>query len=449
MKRIGVCLAAWLTVCAAAVTADDWPEYRGRGRLGIWNETGILGSFPESGLKVLWRTPVHGGYASPSVADGRVFVADFITTDGRRGKERLLALDEKTGQILWTQEWDADYRGVSYGLGPGAAPTVDGDRVYQQGTGGMLVCASVTTGEILWKKDYVAEYHVERDKWPWFYGFVASPLVDGPRLIVGTAALPNAKLIALDKMTGKEIWRAPSGPSAITAEWGPGTGWPMMISAGGTRQLIYWHPQAIISLDPVTGRTYWEIPFSSYGDVTVAGPVQQESQLFFTTAYNGPLMLTLDDKKPAASIAWKGKSDSEIQTDGLHSWAPAPVIFDGYIYGVCSYGQFRCLNAKTGQRVWETQTVTKEKTRQAQAFVVRNGDRLFINNDRGELIIVKPSPSGYQEISRTQLIKPTTPPNKRRELVNVNLVHPAYANKRIYIRNDEEVICASLAARPE
>jgi hypothetical protein len=157
-------------------------------------------------------------------------------------------------------------------------------------------------------------------------------------------------------------------------------------------------------------------------------------------------MLTLDDKRTAASIGWKGKSDSEILTDGLHAVLTTPVIIGEYIYGICSYGQFRCLRAKTGERMWETQAVTKERARWASGHIVQHGDRLFINNDRGELIIVEPKPDGYHEVSRTGLIKPTSPPQNRRELVNVAWSHPAYANKHIYARNDEEIICASLAA---
>lgn len=108
-------------------------------------------------------------------------------------------------------------------------------------------------------------------------------------------------------------------------------------------------------------------------------------------------------------------------------------------------GQFRCLRVADGERIWETQAVTKERARWATAHIVTHGNRLFINNDRGDLIIVKPSPSGYQEISRTPLIKPTSPPDNRRQLVYVNWSHPAYANKHIYARNDEEIISASLA----
>jgi len=123
-----------------------------------------------------------------------------------------------------------------------------------------------------------------------------------------------------------------------------------------------------------------------------------------------------------------------------------PVILDGYIYGICSYGQLRCLKAETGERVWETQAATKERSRWVSGFIVRNGPRLFISNDRGELIIARLSPAGYEEISRTTLIKPTSPPGNRRELVNVSWVHPAYANKHVYTRNDEEIISVSMDA---
>ena len=106
----------------------------------------------------------------------------------------------------------------------------------------------------------------------------------------------------------------------------------------------------------------------------------------------------------------------------------------------------RCLHAATGERVWETQQVVGERVRWASAQIVRNHDRVFINNDRGELIIARLDPDGYHELSRTQLIAPTSPAGNRRELRGVNWSHPAYANKRIYARNDEEIISASLAA---
>ena len=443
-------LAALILVAAVAGTAlhaNDWPDFRGPGRTGLWQESGILSRFPDTGIKVLWRTPIKGGYAGPVVADGRVFVTDFTPIRGLRGTERVLALEERTGRILWTREWDADYRGVTQNqTGPSATPTVDGDRVYVQGLAGALLCLSVKTGEIVWQKNYVKDFGVDVEQWPWFYGYTASPLVEGRFLIAVVSAPPNAKVIAFDKLTGKEAWRAPGGDTAITPDWGPGTGWPMVVSAGGVRQLIFWHPQAVISLAPETGRTYWEQPFKSHGDGVGGGPVWDGSTMIFSTAFNGTLAMKLDPTLPMATMLWKGKTDSEIQTDGLHTWFSPPVMQDGHIYGICSYGQLRCLRADTGERVWETQAVLKERARWTGAYIVLNGNRAFINNDRGELIIARLNPQGYQEVSRTQLIKPTTPPGNRRELGVVNRTFPAYANRHVYTRNDEEIICASLAA---
>ena len=109
--------------------AADWPEWRGRGRLGVWTETGILEKFPEKGLDVLWRTPVHAGYSGAAVTGGRVFVSDFQSTQRLRGIERILVLDEKNGRVLWSKQWEASYVGLSdtWAIGPAATPTVDGE----------------------------------------------------------------------------------------------------------------------------------------------------------------------------------------------------------------------------------------------------------------------------------------------------------------------------------
>ncbi len=427
-------------LCSTAVLADDWPEFRGKGRLGVWKESGILETFPADGLKIRWRTPIKSGFAGPSVSNGSVFVLDFEpSAEPNKGTERALCLGEKTGKILWTREWPVDNTGLmrTYAIGPRATPTVDGDRVYTLGAKGALHCLNARTGEVIWKKDYVADYGTQVPTW----GMTAAPVVDGPRLIALVGGAQNAKVVAFDKMTGKEIWRA------LDSESEPGYCQPFLLQAGGVRQVIIWHPRALASLDPESGRLLWEEPFKIQAGMTLATPVPGGLRLLVSSFYNGSLMMELDAAKPTARELWRGKSSSEISTDGLHSVVSTPVIDGDYIYGICSYGQFRCLRAKTGERVWETLDVTREKARWASGFIVRHGDRYFINNDRGELIIAKLSPEGYQEISRTQLIKPTARPGNRRELTYVNWSHPAYANRHIFARNDEEIICASLEAR--
>ena len=436
-QRTLACLVACLLLAAPGARAEDWPEFRGKGRLGVWNETGILERFPEEGLDVAWRTPINRGYAGPAVADGRVFLSDFERTSGMTGIERAVCLDERTGEILWTYEWEANYAGISWDEGPRATPTVDGDRVYVQGAAGTLVALNAETGELLWTRNFREEFDADMP----IYGFASSPLVDGERLITLAGGVPDAKVMAFDKMTGDEIWRALS-----SEESGPDVGQPVIIQASGVRQLIVWHPVALSSLDPETGEVFWEQPFTVDYDMTVAAPVKYGSELFVTTFYNGPLMMTLDADRPDAAVHWRGESNSEILTEGLHSVLATPVIIDGHIYGVGSYGQLRCLDAATGERIWETQTVTVERARWASAFIVRHEDRFFINNDRGDLIIARMTPEGYEEISRTHLIAPTSAPGNRRALKTVNWSHPAYANRHIYARNDEEIIAASLAA---
>ena len=261
------------------------------------------------------------------------------------GIERIVCLDEQTGRVLWTHEWEANYAGISWDEGPRATPTVDGDRVYVQGAAGQLVALDVVTGDVHWTRHYVQEFGADIP----IFGFSSSPLVDGERLIAVVGGSPDAKVVAFDKMTGEEMWRA------LPSTEGAGVCQPIIIHASGVRQLIIWHPAAVASLDPETGEVYWEQPFTVGYDMTVAVPVQYGAELFVTTFYNGPLMLTLDADRPEAKVHWKGKSDSEILTDGLHSVLATPVIRDGYIYGFGSYGQLRCLVAETGERVWETQ----------------------------------------------------------------------------------------------
>ena len=227
--RAAVCLAASLLLAASGARAEDWPEFRGKGRHGVWNETGVLERFPDDGLDVLWRTPINRGYSGPAVADGRVFVSDFERTSATAGIERAVCLDERTGEILWTYAWDANYTNIMWDEGPRATPTVDGDRVYVQGAAGMLVALDVETGEPFWSRQYREEYGADMP----MFGFSSSPLVDGERLIVLAGGVPDAKVMAFDKLTGAEIWRALS-----SEESEPGVGQPIIIEASGVRQLI-------------------------------------------------------------------------------------------------------------------------------------------------------------------------------------------------------------------
>ena len=198
------------------------------------------------------------------------------------------------------------------------------------------------------------------------------------------------------------------------------------------------------SLNPETGKVYWSQPFELSNGLAISQPIfdPKRNLLFVTAFYQGPLMLKLGATSPTANLLWKGKSKSEIKTDGLHSIMSTPIFQDGYIYGVCSYGQLRCLKEETGERVWETFKATGEG-RWWNAFLIQNDDRTIITNEQGDLIFAHLSPDGYHESSRAFLIEPTNPVQRRKVVWS----HPAFAHRNIIARNDKEIICVDLAKR--
>ncbi len=440
-------LAGMLAVALsnASVLAEDWPEWRGKGRLGIWNETDVLEEFPDEGLGIRWRTPIHSGYAGPAVANGRVYVADFEEIRPLEGTERLLCLDEGTGKVLWTHSWEVSYARLmrSYAIGPRATPTVDADLVYVLGATGVLRVLRGETGELVWEKNFESDYGTEVSVW----GVSGAPLVEGDLLIAIVGGVPDAEVVAFDKHTGKEVWRA------LSPEPEMGYAQLVIFEAGGVRQLIVWHPRAVTSLNPESGKVYWEELWEARSGLTVATPVRSGNHLFLSQFYGGSMMMRLDLSSPSASLVWKRKGVSERaeDTDSLHALMTTPVLKDGLIFGVCSYGQFRCLDASTGDRIWESLDLI-ELGRWATAFLVRNGDRYFANNDLGDLIITRFDEKGYHEVDRTHLIEPTAnsswrsrPGGRRRPSDRiVNWSHPAYANGHIVARNDREILSASL-----
>jgi outer membrane protein assembly factor BamB len=421
-----------------SAVADDWPQWLGPRRDGIWRETNIVQQLPTNGLRYRWRVPVGAGYSGPAVARGRVYLTDRRTNAGKPagrgsipGSERVLCFNEADGKLLWQHEYDSAYN-VSYPAGPRATPVAHDGKVYTLGTEGDLHCLDAATGKVLWSRQFKKEFGLDTPVW----GFAGHPLVDGSKLIC-LAGGEGSVAVAFDKDSGKELWRALSARE-------PGYSPPTIIEPGGTRQLIIWHPEAVNSLNPETGEVYWSFPFEVRSGLAVPTPRQAGDRLFITSFYNGPIMFQLSKDKPGATVLWRGKSNSERNTDGLHSIIPTPSIDGGYIYGVCSYGQLRCLRADTGERIWETFAATSgnKPERWANTFLIKNGDRYFLPNEKGELIIARLSPKGYDEISRAKLLEPTNSDPGR----PVVWSHPAFANRCIYARNDKELVCVSLGA---
>ncbi|MFM8471826.1 MAG: PQQ-binding-like beta-propeller repeat protein [Limisphaerales bacterium] len=433
-----------LSVLAAAplLHADDWPQWLGPQRDAVWREAGIVEKFPEGGPKVRWRVPVNPGFSGPAVAGGRVFITDRKLAKGAKvneedpfdlsavaGTERVLCLDEATGKPLWQHEYDAPY-GVSYNTGPRATPVVSGGRVYTLGAEGHLLCLDAKDGKVIWSRALKKDFGVKTPLW----GFAAHPLLDGDRLICLVGG-NGSVAVAFHKDTGKELWRSLSARE-------PGYAPPTLIEHGGRRQLIIWHAEAVNALDPATGKVLWTVPSKIRQAVSIATPRQLGDLLYVTSFYNGSLMLKLDASGTGAQTIWATQKISEKDTTHLNALMTTPFLEGGHIYGVCNHGQFRCLDAATGKRIWEDRAlVTKgEELECANAFIVKNGERFFLCLENGDLVIATLSPTGVKELSRAKLLAPTLSYQGR----DVVWSHPAFANGHIIARNDKELVSVDL-----
>ena len=420
-------LFVFLTIATSDATADDWPQWGGPKRDLIWRENGIVEKFTDSGvLPRVWETPIGEGYGGPSVADRRVYVMDRLREEQR---ERVLCLEAATGNVIWRHAYEARYS-ISYPAGPRCTPVVDNGRVYVVGAVGHMFCLNADDGTVVWQRNFVDDFGTQLPTW----GMVASPLVDGDQLITLVGGSKNSLVVSFDKATGKERWRALQDTAVGYAP-------PVIFEFGGRRQLIMWHPEAVSSLDPNSGELIWQVPSRVRAGLSIATPRKFENKLFVASFYNGPRMIEVADDGASAKVAWAGKSDNEIRTDGVHPIMCTP-WFDGKnIYSICSYGQFRCLDATNGKRLWETLDATGQG-RWWNAFIIPHKDRFFIHNEQGDLIIARLSPSGYDEISRAKLIEPTRPIKRRMTIWS----HPAFAMKSVFARNDKEIIRVNLAA---
>jgi outer membrane protein assembly factor BamB len=446
----GCCRAAvalgLLVLCAAGARADDWPRWLGPRGDSIWRETGILDKFPKGGPKVLWRLPLGGGYTGPSVVAQRVYVMDFLPAKDAekpnpnqiralKGTERVLCLDTANGKEIWKHEYPCIYR-ISYATGPRTTPVVAGGKVYTLGAMGDLLCLDAAKGKVLWSKNFVNELKARVPIWGWS----ATPLLDGNRLYC-LAGGDGSAMVALDKDSGKVLWKS---LSSVEVGYAP----PVLATGGGKRQLIVWLSDSVSGLDPENGKPYWTRPYPDQGPprrpaVTIATPRIAGDLLFLSSFYHGSLMLRLDKDKPGTSVVWKSKRAPE-KADALNVVMMTPFFKDGYLYGVSGEGQLRCLKAETGEEKWETlQPATGgKKTFLATAFLIEQGNRFFLFNDEGDLIIARLAPKGYEEIDRAHVIATSQEAFGR----PVVWSHPACAGRCMFIRNDKEMVCLSLAA---
>lgn len=418
--------------------ADDWPQWMGPGRDGVYHETGIAKAIPAEGLEVRWRVPVSGGYSGPAVADGRVFVTDYVIASGTStnnsggrdalmGTERVLAFDAASGQELWKVAYERPYN-ISYANGPRATPTVDGDLIYTLGAEGDLLCLQAASGKIVWRKQLSEEYQSETPLW----GHAAHPLVHDD-LLYCMAGGEGSVVVALDKRTGAEAWRA---LSASEIGYCP----PTIQRLGGEDRLITWDADAVRALELKTGELYWSYDLPPRYQMSICAPRRSGDLLYACAIGETAAMIKLDEDGRPDETLWTGKPKI-----GVYGAISTPLFVGDTLYGAdCGSGQFMAVNAQDGSRLWETFSLTTGGQRRAShgtAFVVQHEERFILFAETGDLIFAELSPMGFKEVGRMHVLEPTSDCFGR----SVVWSHPAFAEKCMFARNDQELVCVSLA----
>jgi outer membrane protein assembly factor BamB len=422
--------------CASStVLAADWPQWMGPKRDNVWREEGIVSEMPASGPKIVWRAPVSGGYAGPAVAGGKVFVTDYVTDADvnvanferkeSSGVERVLCLDEATGNELWKKEYPVKYT-ISYPCGPRCTPAVSDGKVYTLGSEGNLYAFDAKSGDVLWSHDFPKEYGAKTSLW----GYSGHPLVDGDKLICIVGG-EGSYVVAFDKNTGKEIWRALTSPDQ-------GYSPPAILEIAGQRQLVLLRPDAVTALDPDTGKEIWSVPYQSDNGLVVMTPVVF-SDYMFVGGYS--------DKNMLIKLAPDGKSAEMVWNEaGLRALSPINVqpTFEGdVLYGFDQNGRLYGVKLPDGERLWNTSEPLAERPpRSGTAFIIRHDDHYWLFTENGDLILADLTPEGYKELGRAHVLEPTGDAFGR----SVVWCSPAFANKRMYVRNDKECVCVDLAA---
>ena len=450
MKISKIVTLAWLTLLHPLISrGDEWPHFLGPHADTSVREPGLRTEFPDSGLPLLWERAAGGGYSGPAVVDGRVFLIDRLAEPYRQGKvegnpnfiraaipgrERVRSLDAETGEPLWEHNYACPYSTVSlYAIGPRCTPTVNDGRVYTLGAEGNLFCLNAKTGHVLWSRDFKKDYALKIAEW----GCAAHPLVHGDQLICIVGG-DGSTVVSFDKVSGKERWRALSSSK-------PGYCPPVVARIHGQEQLLVWHGDGLAALNPGDGTQRWFVKVKPSFGMAIGAP-RVHDDLVHVMGYKGvSAAIRVAPDTRSAKLVW-GR-DLRLGVAGVLNTAHLDA--NGHLYSAGGRGRFQCVDIRTGERLWETPVPLQDRLGRrtgawpsAFSFPHPPSGRTFLYNDHGELITAELSPGGYKEISRAKLIDPTHEVGGRLLVWSA----PAFANKKLYLRNDRVIRCFDLSA---
>jgi outer membrane protein assembly factor BamB len=444
VKQFAWCLALVL-LCVPAVAADpkesfDWPQWQGPDRNAVSKEKGLLKEWAKDGPPLAWKIKgLGGGDSAPSVAGGKI-----LGMSNRGDDEVVWALSEADGKEMWVTRLGPAFqqRVPQSKEGPSCTPTVDGERLYVLGVGGDLACLQVKDGNILWRLSLPKDFGGTPPMW----NYRESPLVDGDKVICTPGAL-DAAIVALDKVTGKTIWKSKM-PSGVEAPAG-GTGRPpgkfgssggaayasaIVVDFAGQRQYVQLTAKALVGVAASDGKVLWRFDKPANGmGLNCTTPLFHDGQVFASSAYGaggGLVKLAKDGDGVKAEEVYFNKA--------VQNHHGGMVLHDGNLYGASGGnegGGLVCLDFKTGKILWDERD---SERRPVKGSVVLADGRVYYRTEAGAVLLIEPSPKEYVERGRFQQ------PDRTRQPA---WAHPIIANGKLYIRDQDTLYCYDVKAK--
>ncbi len=392
--------------------AEDWPQFRGPRGDGTWQGPKLAETWPEAGLKQLWKQEIGGGYAGISVVGNLAYTMDRQKPPEER--ERILCFATDTGKLVWKHDYPVEYGKLDYGNGPRATPTIHDGKLYSVGAMGDACCLDAKSGKVIWKLNFLKDYNGRLPMW----GFAASPVIHGDFCYLSTGNDSGASLIAVHRLTGKELWRS------LTDAAGYAT--PIVFRTHDLDQLFCWTPSHLRCVDATNGDPLWSHPYEIQYGVSMAKPIMQDGIVFIAGYWDGSKAIKLGDTPMSAKLTWEDNKN-------LRGVMSQPLYRDGLCYLLDKSHGLTCFELKTGKKLWDDNSQMTPRGRNPHASLVwlRDADRAIILNENGDLILARLNKDGYDETSRTNII-------------GFTWAAPAFAGDKVFARSDAEIVCVSL-----